>query len=447
MRTGLRNTSTRTGAKKIPSVFCFGALLTFLIVFAGCSDFLEPVDSTPTPSEYEFNYWLLDRTYLFREELPKLKKDGDSVQTLYNDLDDPYTRYVPPSKSEQATTSLNTSIVPGDLGMEYMTSQAAVYPIFIYRVYPNGPAGRANVPRYGNIRAINGTELTGDDALYTYQNILSTSQTVDLTVHYDTTDYHFKLTKENVYAPTVFIDTLYGVTFITITEFKLNTADKVNGTLGEVRAYLDSTRHVKEPRVIDIRNNPGGHVSQCVGIADLFVKEGTLSTRHWRAFNADGTASFKTAHTKAHGGDAGEEGKFLILQNKRSASCAEIFASSVTELADIPIAGMISYGKGIGQTNWNTVAGGLAIITNLEFITPKGNSYHRLGVKPDYPCGTTPAVYCAVQAVDDHFGSHFSETLPSLSKESAQDFSTEDFKPVPRHVEFGGAYLFEDETF
>jgi len=412
----------------------------------GCSDFLEPVESTPTPSEYEYNYWLLDRTYLFKEELPKLKKDGDSIQQLYNDLDDPYTRYVPPSKSEAATTSMNTSIVPGDLGMEYMTSVNSAYPIYIYRVYKDGPAGRAGVPRYGNIKSINGTELTGADALTTYKTILSTTETAELVIHHDSKDTLYKLTKETVYAPTVFIDTLYGTIFITIKEFKLNTSDKVNGTLGELKSYLDSTRSFKDPRIIDIRNNPGGHVSQCVGMADLFVKSGSLSTRHWRAFNPDGSTRFRTAHTKAHSGDSGEEGKFIILQNKNSASCAEIFASSVTELADIPIAGTKSFGKGIGQTNWNTIAGGLAIITNLEFLTPKGNSYHKEGVKPDYPCDNNPAVYCAIQAADDHFGSNLSKNVPTLSKESAQNISFEDFTPVPREIEFGGAYLFEGDS-
>ena len=138
--------------------------LPLVALLNACSDFFEPVQSTPAPNEYEYNYWLLQHTYLFEDELSNLPKDGDSVGALYAALSDKYTQYIEPSYSEDVEMSINTSIVPGDVGMTYLLSEKAKYPLFTYRVYPNGPAGKAGVPRYANIRSINGIALTGEDA-------------------------------------------------------------------------------------------------------------------------------------------------------------------------------------------------------------------------------------------------------------------------------------------
>jgi hypothetical protein len=111
----------------------FAVLLLSLL---GCSDFIHPVKSTPEPTEYSFNYWLLQRLYLYEDELPNLPEEGDSVQTLYSILKDPYTNYTIPSKSEDRATQTNTSkIIGGDVGMRYYNIVDVEYPIFISRLH------------------------------------------------------------------------------------------------------------------------------------------------------------------------------------------------------------------------------------------------------------------------------------------------------------------------
>ncbi|MBR5413505.1 MAG: peptidase S41 [Fibrobacter sp.] len=381
-------------------------LLTFL---AACSDFFEPVDSTPAPTEYTYNYWLLKRTYLFEDELPLLDEQGDSVSELYSKLSDPYTRYVPPAKSEATKTKINTSIVPGDVGMEYSAFPQSEHPLLIYRVYPESPAGRAGIPRYGIILNVNGVEIVSDRAKAIYDSVLTYNRNLSIKVAYqgDTTTYN--VTKEDVYAPTVFIDTLNGIEIITIAAFKLNTVDKENGTLGELTTYLNATRNTTAPRLIDLRNNPGGHVKHCTAMADLFIEKGILSNRSWRGFAGDGTPTYNTESEKAVPGDAGEGKHFIALVNRNSASCAEIFAAALQEGAEIPIAGDTTYGKGIGQSTWNTMNGGLAIITNLEFLTPKGKSYHKKGIVPDYYC-KSPSIICGLEAIQKYYGKKVTKT-------------------------------------
>jgi len=386
-------------------------IFSFLILnlLTGCSDFFHPVDSTPAPTEYTYNYWLLQRTYLFEDELPLLDENGSSVNDLYAALSDPYTRYVPPAKSEDTKTHINTSIVPGDVGMEYVAFPQSEHPLVIYRVYAESPAGRAGIPRYGNILNINGVEIVGDRAKATYDSVLAYNRNLSIMVAYQGDTATYNITKEDVYAPTVFIDTLNDIEVITITSFKLNTVDRDSGTLGELRTYLNATRNTTAPRLIDLRNNPGGHVKHCTAMADLFIAKGILSTRSWRGLASDGSPTYNTASEMAEQGDAGEGKKFVALVNRNSASCAEIFAAALQEGAKIPIAGDTTYGKGIGQSTWNTMDGGLAIITNLEFLTPKGKSYHKKGVVPDYYC-KSPSITCGLEAIQKYYGKKTSKT-------------------------------------
>lgn len=418
------------------SLFLF---LMALLALCGCSNFFEPVESTGAPTEYEFNYWLLQHTYLFEEELTKLDPNGDSTQLLYDALDDRYTRYAPPSKSTSTSISINTSLKEGDVGMEYKLALGNAHPLITYRVYPNGPAGKAHIPRYANIVSINGIELTGEEAYNTYRSVLDTCSEVELVIYKNEIQKTYKLTKETVYAPTIFLDTLYGTTFITISEFKLNTADLENGTLGELKSYLDSTQNETKPRVINVLNNPGGHVSQCVGAADQFVSEGMLSAYSWRTFTPDGGYANPSQAIYAVKGDAGEKGKFAILANGGSASCAEIFTAAVSQLSDTPIIGSTTYGKGIGQTNYKTVDNGLAIITNLLFKTPNGTVYHKKGLKPNYPCDSEDFYKCAINALQTHFGSG------ALSKKGKPAYDESQLVNIEEPKGLGGAIVQQED--
>ena len=118
--------------------------LPAIALLAACNDFLSPVDSTPAPSEYEYNYWLLQKTYLYGEELAAIPEEGDSVQALFSVLTDRYTRYTEPSHSEAVIESRNTSIITGDIGVEFLRDVSLEHPLFINRVYPESPADRAS---------------------------------------------------------------------------------------------------------------------------------------------------------------------------------------------------------------------------------------------------------------------------------------------------------------
>ena len=389
-----------------------------LLLLAACSDFLEPVESTPAPDEYAYNYWLLQKTYLYGDELKNLPEEGDSVQLLYSTLTDKYTRYTEPPKSAQVIESRNTSIITGDIGLEFWYTPGEEHPLSVRHVYPGSPAGRAGVPKGGTLISINGEALTGEDAYSTYQAVFSQNADITLVVALEDSEHTYKMKRETVYAPTVFVDTMGGYEVINIREFKPSTIERDSGSYMELKRHLDSTASDKSIRILDLRNNPGGHVDQCIKMADLFVKEGTLSSSKWYVFSSDGKRTKQESTKKAKAGDSGEKGKFVMLANSGSASCAEIFIAAVHELTDFPLVGMTTFGKGIGQSTWKTLDGGLATITTLEFYTPKGNSYHAKGLVPDYTCTDGSSVWCAIEAAEHHFGKSLKKShAPATAKE------------------------------
>ena len=393
----------------------FGCSLLATAFLVACSDFLSPVESSPEPNEYSYNYWLLQKTFLYSDWLNKLPEEGDSVQALYRaipDSVDRYTRYTEPAKSEAVITSRNTSIITGDIGVEFLRYAAIEHPLFINRVYPDSPADRAGVPKYGNVLAINGVELIGADAYNIYKSVFNDTTDISLEISFDGNIKTYDMKRETIYAPTVFIDTIDAYTVINIREFKPNTYDRENGTYGELKRYLDSTANDSSIRILDLRNNPGGHVDHCLRMADLFVKEGTLSTRVWYTLTSDGKREEHRDSQEATAGHSGESGKFVMLANTSSASCSEIFIAAIHELTDIPLAGTRTFGKGIGQTTWKTPAGGIATITSVKFITPKGNSYHKTGIIPDYTCEDGASIPCAITAAERHFGTGLNKKSP-----------------------------------
>ncbi|MBR4784194.1 MAG: peptidase S41 [Fibrobacter sp.] len=366
--------------------------------------------STPATDEYGYNYWLLQKTYLYEEELPNLPEEGDSIQVLYKALSDRYTRYTEPSQSAAVIESRNTSVITGDIGLEFWYNPGTEHTLSIRHVYPKSPADRAGVPKNGVVISVNGTELTGEDAYQKYRAVFDSNEVIVLEISFQDSVRSYTMKRETIYAPTIFVDTVDGYEVINIREFKLNTIERDSGSYMELKRHLDSTASDKSVRILDLRNNPGGHVDQCIKMADLFVKSGTLSSRHWYVFSADGKRTEHKTSNEAKAGDSGEEGKFVMLANTGSASCAEIFAAAVRELTDIPLAGITTFGKGIGQSSWKTMDGGLATITTLEFFTPKGNLYHGKGLEPDYPCTDGVSVQCAIDAAQKHFGKALKKT-------------------------------------
>ena len=95
----------------------------------------------------------------------------------------------------------------------------------------------------------------------------------------------------------------------------------------------------------------------------------------------------------------------MILIDSSSASASELTSAALKDLGIATLMGGQSYGKGVGQNVVGLLDGSGAYITSFELLSPLGNSWHNLGVSPDYPLSTalpaTPTDDTLLQAAID----------------------------------------------
>jgi carboxyl-terminal processing protease len=128
--------------------------------------------------------------------------------------------------------------------------------------------------------------------------------------------------------------------------------------------------------VIDLRNNPGGLLSQAIRVSDAFLDKGEIvSTRGRNPQDGD--------RFNATAGDMAEGKPIVVLINGGSASASEIVAGALQDHRRAIVIGTKSFGKGSVQTVMPLRGDGAMRLTTARYYTPSGRSIQALGVSPD----------------------------------------------------------------
>jgi carboxyl-terminal processing protease len=129
--------------------------------------------------------------------------------------------------------------------------------------------------------------------------------------------------------------------------------------------------------ILDLRNNPGGLLSQSVRICNLFVEEGLI------VVSTEGRVRNQNSRFMANGGGQYRHYPLIILINAGSASGSEIVAGALQDLQKATIIGTKSYGKGSVQTIFPLQDGSGLRLTTAHYFTPSGRSIDHVGILPD----------------------------------------------------------------
>ncbi|MFT4960661.1 MAG: carboxyl-terminal processing protease [Paracoccaceae bacterium] len=128
--------------------------------------------------------------------------------------------------------------------------------------------------------------------------------------------------------------------------------------------------------ILDLRNNPGGLLTQAISVSDAFLEEGEIvSTRGRNPEDGD--------RFNATPGDLAEGKPVVVLINGGSASASEIVAGALQDHRRAIIVGTKSFGKGSVQTVMPLRSEGAMRLTTARYYTPSGRSIQALGVSPD----------------------------------------------------------------
>ena len=167
------------------------------------------------------------------------------------------------------------------------------------------------------------------------------------------------------------VDTEYDadrrVGYIKVRQFTQNSASLVQTAITELTAQGAGAF------VLDVRDNPGGYLSQAVDMASLFMSSGTVVEIHTVDGIITKNASSQTATALP----------LVVITNKNSAAGAEILAAALKESQRATVIGTTTMGKGSVQTMSVLSFGGALRYTAAYYKTPEGRDIDRVGVAPD----------------------------------------------------------------
>ncbi|NOR57497.1 MAG: PDZ domain-containing protein, partial [Sulfurimonas sp.] len=133
--------------------------------------------------------------------------------------------------------------------------------------------------------------------------------------------------------------------------------------------------------ILDLRNNPGGLLSESVAIADLFMNRGNIITQKGRSSMA--LKSYDASKLKTL-----TEVPLVVLINAGSASASEILSGALQMHSRATIIGERSFGKGNVQAILPVTKEEYIKLTVAQYLLADGNSIHNIGLKPDYILNT-----------------------------------------------------------
>ena len=317
---------------------------------------------------------------LFGEVLEKINKEyvdeinqSESMDSAINGLLqslDPYSAYMSPEIFQEMQTE--TSGEFGGLGIE-VSMEAGV--VKVITPIDDTPASKAGIKAGDYIVKINNTQVQGkslSEAVDLMRGLVGTD--IELTVRRRGVKkaLTFKITREIIEVQSVKSDLLENnIGYIRLTSFNDNSSQQIKKRIKK----LKENENLKA-FILDLRNNPGGLLSQAIKISDFFLEDGEIVS----------TKSRKKSENRkwfARKGDITDGKTLVVLINYGSASASEIVAGALKDHKRAIILGENSYGKGSVQSIIPLKNKGAIRLTVAKYYLPSGKSISEVGVKPD----------------------------------------------------------------
>ena len=303
------------------------------------------------------------------EEINQSKSMDSAINGLLQSLD-PYSAYMSPEIFKEMQT--DTSGEFGGLGIE-VGMEAGV--VKVISPIDDTPASEAGIKAGDYIVKINNIQVQGKsltEAVDLMRGPVGSS--IELTVRRKGLKkaLTFNITREIIEVQSVKSDLLEGnIGYIRLTSFNDNSSQQIREKIRKLKENENLNAYI-----LDLRNNPGGLLSQAIKISDFFLENGEIvSTRSRQA--SENRKWF------AKKGDLTNGKTLIILINYGSASASEIVAGALKDHKRAIILGENSYGKGSVQSIIPLKNRGAIRLTIAKYYLPSGKSISEIGVTPD----------------------------------------------------------------
>lgn len=326
--------------------------------------------------EYEIidRYRRLDevRATLMNEYYQPLDEDElvlGAIRGMMSAVGDPYTFYYTADEMTAANEEFG-GVYHGVGMLVQLTDDGAIE---VARVYEDSPAEAAGVRMGDRIVAVDGVEVSGESA-QTLNEAIDRIQgedgtTVVLSVQRDGEILDLEVMRAEVSISYVEYQIINGdIGYINISQFSGNDVEGFQEAMSALQAADVSGV------IIDIRNNPGGLLTDVVEIADALLPEGLI------AYVEDGHGNRTEYTSDADYWDV----PLVVMVNGMSASASELLSAAIQDYDRGTIVGTTTYGKGIVQTLITFAEDGAGMqLTTASYYSPSGRSIHENGVEPD----------------------------------------------------------------
>jgi len=313
--------------------------------------------------------------YLERAKLDPQKLLYGAISGMVGAVGDPYTVFLDPGENRDFELSLSGTYEGVGIELDIREGKLVVVaPI------EGTPAAKAGVRAGDTILEINGADsstLTVQEAVEKIRGKAGTS--VRLKLARDSQVLEVTIPRAKITLKSVeFADLGGGMAKVKITRFGENTISEWDQVVNQVI----SGGHRKI--ILDLRNNPGGLLSDAITISGDFVSKGT--SLMWEE-----EASGRRTPSVSQGEGRLRTVKLVVLINKGSASASEIVAGALRDSLGAKLVGETSFGKGTIQKPENLRDGSGLHITIAKWLTPSGFWVHKVGLKPDFEVKLTDA--------------------------------------------------------
>jgi len=322
---------------------------------------------------------IYDKIDLFGEVLDKINKEyveevdqGDVMDAAINGVLqslDPYSAYMSPEIFKEMETE--TSGKFGGLGIEVGMEFGVVK---VITPMDGSPAEKEGVKAGDYIVKINGVQVQGKTLTQAVELMRGpVGSNLQITVRRKDVKKAlvFEITREIIEVKSVkskIIDDSVG--YIRLTAFNENSSKQIRNKIKKFK------KNKINKYILDLRNNPGGLLSQAVKISDFFLNEGEIVSTKSRK-------SFENRKYFAKKGDIINGETLVVLINYGSASASEIVAGALKDHKRAILIGDNSYGKGSVQSIIPLQNKGAIRLTISKYYLPSGKSISGTGITPD----------------------------------------------------------------
>jgi len=357
------------------------AIVTFAGgVAAGRSDLFGPqsaVSATPATATGDENVGLIDEAWRTIHDNYVDAKSLDDRELAYGAIrgmteavgDEGHTSFLTADESKAVDQSLSGTFV--GIGVQ-VNSDESEGPI-ISTIIPNTPAAESTLQRGDKILAVDGWKTDG----HTIDEVVSRvrgpeGEPVTLTIgRSGRDDFDVTITRREFDLPLVTWAMVPGrdVAMIRLEQFATGATKAIAGAVADAKAAGATAV------ILDLRGNPGGYVSEAIGVTSQFVGDGTV----YQSIDASGTAK----DVEVQPGGVYTSGPLVVLANGDSASSAEIVTGAIQDARRGTVVGEKTFGTGTVLGRFDLEDGSSMRIGVERWLTRAGRPIWHEGLEPD----------------------------------------------------------------